>query len=92
MSDIAGIARRAALRAARSVGRQLSEAKHEYRTGKSESRLPRDDAGRAKLVCRRYAEKRAVHLEDGVPECFDAGHPACQGCAEDVQDGSVETW
>lgn len=83
---------RFARRAARSVGRQLAEARREFQTGRSESRLPTDDAGRAKLVCRRYAEKRAVHLEDGVPECYESDHPACQGCAADVQDGSVETW
>lgn len=83
---------RLAKRAVRSVGRQLAEAKREFRAGRSTSRLPTDDAGRVKIVCRRYAEKRAVHLEDDVPECYEAGHPACEGCAEDVLDGSVETW
>jgi len=88
MTDFARLARRAA----RSVGRQLSEAKREFRTAKSTAQLPTDESGRVKIVCRRYAEKRAVTLEDDVPECYEAGHPACEGCAEDVQDGSVETW
>lgn len=88
MSDFGRLVRRAA----RSVGRQLEEARREFRTAKSTSSLPTDDEARVRIVCRRYAEKRAVHLEDGVPECYESGHPACEGCAEDVQDGSVETW
>lgn len=88
VSDLGRLARRAA----RSVGRQLAEARREFQTARTESSLPSDDAGRVKLVCRRYAEQRAVHLEDGVPECYESGHPACEGCAEDVQAGSVETW
>jgi len=55
--------------------------------------LPVDDEGRARLVCRRYAEKRAVAVDaQGRPPCFDPGHPDCQGCVEDVRDGRVETW
>lgn len=88
MSDFGRLVRRAA----RSVGRQLAEARREFQTGRSESRLPDDREGRARIVCRRYAEQRTVHLEDAVPECFEAGHPACEGCVEDVREGSVETW
>ena len=55
--------------------------------------LPRDDEGRARLVCRRHADRRAVAVDDdGRPACFDAGHPDCEGCVEDVRDGIVETW
>lgn len=88
MTDFGRLVRRAA----RSVGRQLEEARQEYLTGRSESSLPTDDRGRKKIVCRRYAEKRAVSLKDGVPDCYESGHPACEGCAEDVREGSVETW
>lgn len=57
------------------------------------SYLPRDDDGDARIVCRRYAEKRAVAVDEaGRPACFDADHPDCKGCVEDVRDGAVETW
>lgn len=57
------------------------------------SYLPRNENGDARIVCRRYAEKRAVAVDDaGRPACFDADHPDCQGCVEDVRDGRVETW
>ena len=79
-------------RAARSTGRQLAEARHQFTAGRLWGSLPRDDAGRAKIVCRRYAERRAVHIEDGKPECFEAGNQDCESCAEDVRDGHVETW
>jgi len=54
--------------------------------------LPRDDEGRVRIVCRRHAERRAVALEGDLPACFDPEHPDCRGCAEDVREGSVETW
>lgn len=55
--------------------------------------VPTDDAGNARIVCRRYAEKRTVSVdEDGRPACFDPTHPDCEGCAEDVRQGVVETW
>jgi hypothetical protein len=55
--------------------------------------LPTDEAGRARLVCRRHAERRAALVDaDGRPACFEAGHPDCEGCAEDVREGVVETW
>lgn len=55
--------------------------------------VPTDETGRARLVCRRYAERRAVDLdEEGRPACFRAEHPDCVGCFEDVRAGCIETW
>ena len=33
-----------------------------------------------------------VNDGEGRPACFESGHPDCEGCAEDVRDGVVETW
>ncbi|MFD1685559.1 DUF7091 family protein [Halobellus litoreus] len=87
----------------REAGRQYARARDAYRDGRDESTdagrdlvpesLPRDDDGRVRLVCRRHAERRAVAVDDeGYPACFEAGHPDCEGCVEDVRDGIVETW
>jgi hypothetical protein len=79
----------------RSAGDQFAEARRAYSDAKRAALadLPQDDRGRAKLVCRRYAERRAVALdEDGRPECFDPDHRDCRGCVEDVREGVVETW
>jgi hypothetical protein len=80
----------------RDAGRQLADAKRAYREGRESTRqfdLPRDDEGRARIVCRRHAERRAVRVDAaGRPECFEGGHPDCEGCAEDVHEGVVETW
>ncbi|WP_226011394.1 DUF7091 family protein [Halomicrobium salinisoli] len=79
----------------RSVGRQLEEAKVAYTDAKRSALadLPQNDDGKARIVCRRHAERRAVRLDDQArPACFDPDHPDCQGCAEDVRDGTVETW
>jgi hypothetical protein len=88
----------------RAAGRQYARARDAYqegRDGEGNGRadesvihaLPRDEEGRAKLVCRREAERRAVHVDaDGTPACFEAGHPDCEGCLGDVRDGIVETW
>ncbi len=79
----------------RAAGDQFAEAKRAYSDAKRSALadLPQDDHGRAKIVCRRYAEKRAVALDDaGRPDCFDPGHRDCRGCVEDVRDGIVETW
>ena len=79
----------------RAAGDQFAEAKRAYSDAKRSALadLPQDDHGRAKIVCRRYAEKRAVALDDaGRPDCFDPDHTDCQGCVEDVRDGIVETW
>ncbi|MBV0902360.1 DUF7091 family protein [Haloarcula salina] len=78
-----------------SAGRQLSDAKRAYRNGKRSARagLPRDEEGRARIVCRRHAEYRATAMdEEARPVCFDAEHPDCQGCVEDIRDGTIETW
>jgi hypothetical protein len=79
----------------RSAGQQLSEAKRAYSDGKRAALvgLPRDEDGRARVVCRRHADRRAVSLDaQARPHCFDADHPDCQGCVEDIRDGTVETW
>ncbi|MFB6164305.1 MAG: hypothetical protein ABEJ31_04025 [Haloarculaceae archaeon] len=79
----------------RSAGRQYAEARRAYTEAKRAALadLPQDESGRARIVCRRYAEKRAVALDDdGRPACFDADHQDCRGCAEDVREGVVETW
>lgn len=79
----------------RSAGRQIGEARRAYRNAKQASRadLPYDEAGNARIVCRRYAERRAVEIDaEGRPECFDAAHQDCQGCVEDIREGTVETW
>lgn len=85
----------------RNAGRQYEETKRAYREGRGDGDssetvpddLPRDEEGRLRLVCRRYAERRAAALDgEGRPACFDAGHPDCEGCVEDVRDGVVETW
>jgi len=86
----------------RAAGRQYARAREAYHEGRdsdteSESdaaaSLPRDDEGRARIVCRRHADQRAVAIDDdGRPACFEAGHPDCEGCVEDVRDGIVETW
>ena len=79
----------------RSAGRQYAEARYAYETAKdvAAADLPVDEAGRARIVCRRYAEKRAVELDEGFrPACFDADHQDCRGCVEDIRDGRVQTW
>jgi len=77
----------------RSAGRRYGEARRAYREGRTAADLPRDEAGRVRIVCRRAAERRAVAVDDeGRPACFEAGHPDCEGCLEDVREGVVETW
>jgi type II secretory pathway pseudopilin PulG len=79
----------------RSAGRQFEEARQAYRSARvaAQAGLPTDDDGRARIVCRRYTERRAVALDDELhPECYDPGHRDCRGCHEDVRDGRVETW
>lgn len=78
---------------ARAAGRTYAEARAAYRRARSGASLPRDAVGRVRIVCRRHAERRAVDLDDaGRPECFERDHPDCEGCAEDVREGRVETW
>jgi hypothetical protein len=81
----------------RAAGRQYARTKKAYEEGQTDVDggfdLPRDDDGRARLVCRRYAERRSVAVDDdGHPSCFDADHPDCVGCVEDIRSGVVETW
>jgi hypothetical protein len=79
----------------REAGRQIGEAKRAYRRARRAARaeLPHDDAGRARIVCRRYAERRRVTVDpEGRPACFDASAQDCQGCAEDIRAGDIETW
>lgn len=87
----------------RKAGKQYEEAKRAYREGHEDRAgerggaddydLPTDESGNARIVCRRHAEKRAVAVDpDGRPACFEPGHPDCEGCAEDVREGYVETW
>jgi hypothetical protein len=80
-------------RAARRAGRTAAKARRAYREGRRAAGLPEDDEGRARIVCRRHAERRAVAVDaEGRPACFEADHPDCEGCAEDVREGAVETW
>ncbi|WP_336024508.1 DUF7091 family protein [Halobellus salinisoli] len=87
----------------REAGRQYARARDAYRDGKNSTdsssqdavadALSRDDEGRVRLVCRRYAERRAVDVDDdGHPDCYEAGHPDCEGCVADIRDGIVESW
>lgn len=79
----------------RSAGRQYEEAKRAYEEGRSTgaSDLPTDEAGRARIVCRRYAEKRAVTFDAADrPDCYESDHPDCEGCVEDIREGVVEIW
>lgn len=79
----------------RGAGREFETAKQEFGDARATAtfELPTDDNGRARLVCRRHADRRAVDLDSaGRPSCFDADHPDCQGCVEDIRAGRVETW
>jgi hypothetical protein len=82
--------------AARNAGKRYEEVKRAYREGRSApdaESIPRDGDGRAKIVCRRHVERRAVALDaDSRPACFDPDHPDCQGCVEDIREGVIETW
>ena len=76
-----------------STGSQLEEAREAYEIAKNTRSLPSDEAGRVKIVCRRHAEQRAAKLDDEYrPACYEAGHPDCEGCAEDVREGRIEIW
>jgi hypothetical protein len=84
----------------REAGRRYARARDAYREGRdgdsdadARASLPRDEEGRARIVCRRHADRRAAAIDDdGRPACFEAGHRDCEGCAEDVRAGIVETW
>ncbi len=77
------------------AGKQYAEAKRAYNSARVSAlaELPTDDEGRARLVCRRHAEQRAVSLDtDARPSCFEADHPDCEGCVEDIHENRIETW
>lgn len=80
---------------AKSAGRQYEEARRAFREAREETTAETDDGDlpTARIVCRRHAEQREVGIdEQGRPSCFEAGHPDCEGCAEDVRAGRIETW
>lgn len=78
------------------AGRQVERARQAYiaaRDGTFADGLPQDETGRARVVCRRHAERRRVRLDEaGRPDCYDPGHHDCEGCVEDIRSGRVETW
>ena len=79
----------------RSAGKQYAEAKRAYSDARTAAavEVPTDEAGRAKIVCRRHAERRRVSLDDAArPHCFDAEHRDCRGCVEDIREDRIETW
>ncbi len=77
----------------RSADGQLEEAREAYRMARNAKTIPTDEADRAKIVCRRFAEKRAAKLDEEYrPACYEADHPDCEGCVEDIYDGRIETW
>ncbi|WP_458185889.1 DUF7091 family protein [Haladaptatus sp. NG-WS-4] len=81
--------------ARQSADRQVKEAREAYRNAHDTTLadLPQDEQGRAKIVCRRYAERRAVALDEmSRPACFDPDHPDCEGCVEDIHERTIETW
>jgi hypothetical protein len=76
-----------------STDSQLDEAREAYQSARNARGLPTDEQDRAKIVCRRYAERRAALLDEEYrPACYEAGHPDCEGCVEDVREGRIETW
>ena len=97
--------RRVLRQQARKVGREYARSRRAYEEGRDAGErgvgegdptafdLPTDEEGRARIVCRRHVDRRAVLIDpEGRPACFEAGHPDCEGCAEDVREGAVQTW
>jgi len=75
----------------RSAGREYERARRAFAAGKAAGGPGDED--RARIVCRRHAERRAVPLDTaGRPACFEAGHADCEGCVEDLREGRIETW
>lgn len=75
----------------REVGRRYEESRRNYAEGReSVANEPTEDMD---IVCRRHAEKRTVTVDaEGRPHCYDAGHSDCEGCVEDLENGTIETW
>lgn len=72
---------------------QLGDAKDAFSTARSGGKLPTDEEGRVRIVCRRHDERRLAPLDDkGRPTCYEAGHEDCEDCVEAIRDQSVETW
>ncbi|MEZ3142427.1 hypothetical protein [Halobaculum sp. MBLA0143] len=93
--------RRVLRQQARRAGRQYAESRSAYREARDaaervdprEFDLPADADGDARIVCRRYAERRSVPVDaNGRPACFEAGVDDCEGCAEDIREGRVQTY
>jgi len=77
----------------RDAGRQYEEARQAFLEARQDAAGDNGDLPTARIVCRRYAEQRVVGIDsEGRPSCFEAGHHDCEGCAEDVRSGRVETW
>lgn len=79
----------------RSAGREYERARQAFAAGKlageTDGTTGTDD--RLRIVCRRHAERRAVPVDgEGRPACFEAGHPDCEGCLDDLREGRIETW
>ena len=75
------------------AGKQYEEARRAFATARQEAAGESVSDGTVRIVCRRYAERRAVGLDsEGRPDCFAAGHPDCEGCVEDIRSGCIETW
>ena len=77
------------------AGRQYEEARRAFVEARREAAGDSGDGDlpTARIVCRRYAEQRVVGIDgEGHPSCFEAGHHDCEGCAEDIRAGRVETW
>ena len=75
-----------------SAGKQYEEARRAFIEARREA-VDDDDHPNARIVCRRYAERRVVGVgSEGRPSCFETGHPDCEGCAEDIRAGQIETW
>ena len=91
MSDERGLGR-VFQSAARAAGRRYAEAKRAYGHGRTRASAEGLYDEHARIVCRRYAQKRTVVLDGYEPDCFETGHPDCEGCVEDIREGSVETW
>ena len=82
----------------RPAAKQVKRTKHASKKEKNETAsppatLPQDEENKYRVVCRRYAEKRATGIDsEGRPECFESEHPDCESCRRDITEGIIETW
>lgn len=80
----------------RAAGRRYELARQAYAEARDETlaaELPTDGRGQARIVCRRFGERRRKPIDEaGRPSCFEAGHRDCEGCREDILTGRIETW